>query len=353
MDFLINMALFSAKTLVIVMAILLILTGFIALVSKGKALKAGKLQVKHLNSELDETKQMIEEAIFESLDKKERKQIKKSQKSQKKSERRSNKNCQEKVKNKKKSQNNSQEQSKTDDKRVFVLEFDGDIRASQAENLRKEITALLSIANKTDEVVLKLTSPGGMVHGYGFAAAQLDRIKQHNIPLTIAIDKVAASGGYMMACVADQIIAAPFAIIGSIGAVIQLPNFNKWLKKHDIEFEQLTAGEHKRTLTMFGHNSDKGREKMQEDLETTHALFKNFIRQHRPQVDLTQVATGEHWFGSQAIELQLIDQLATSDDYLYKLKDQAAIYLLSHQQKKSFAQRITEKTSYFLSKITV
>lgn len=345
MDFLFNLALFSSKALIIVIAILLILAGFLALISKGKALKAGKLQIKHLNSELNETKEMIEEAIFESLDKKQRKQIKKTQKSEKKAEKKAEKTSQSK------SEKHAQDQDQN--KRVFVLEFDGDMKASQAENLRKEITALLSIAKSSDEVVVKLASPGGMVHGYGFAAAQLDRIKQHNIPLTIAIDKVAASGGYMMACVADQIIAAPFAIIGSIGAVIQMPNFNKWLKKHDIEFEQLTAGEHKRTLTMFGHNTDKGREKMQEDLETAHTLFKNFIRLHRPQVDLTQVATGEHWFGSQAIDLQLVDQLMTSDDYIYKLKDQASIYHLSHQQKKSIAQKVSEKASLFLSKSAV
>lgn len=345
MDFLFNLALFSSKALVIVIAILLILTGFLALISKGKALKAGKLQIKHLNGELDKTKEMIEEAIFESLDKKQRKQIKKSQKSEKKAEKKAEKTSQSK------SEKHARDQDQN--KRAFVLEFDGDMKASQAENLRKEITALLSIAKSSDEVVVKLASPGGMVHGYGFAAAQLDRIKQHNIPLTIAIDKVAASGGYMMACVADQIIAAPFAIIGSIGAVIQMPNFNKWLKKHDIEFEQLTAGEHKRTLTMFGHNTDKGREKMQEDLETAHTLFKNFIRLHRPQVDLAQVATGEHWFGSQAIDLQLVDQLMTSDDYIYKLKGQAAIYHISHQQKKSIAQKLGEKASLFLTKTTV
>ena len=345
MDFFLNLALFSSKALMIVVATLLILTGFLALISKGKALnKKGKLKITHLNKQLDEAKQEIESAILDTLDKKHRKSIQRHQKAKQKLEKKQVKKI--------KSENRS-EKLPPSKKRIFVLTFEGDIKASQAENLRKEVTALLSIAKPTDEVVLKLTSPGGVVHGYGFAAAQLDRIKQKNIPLTITIDKVAASGGYMMACVADRIVAAPFAIIGSIGAVIQMPNFNKWLKKHDIEFEQLTAGEHKRTLTLFGQNTAKGREKMQEELETAHELFKNFIRMHRPQVDLTQVATGEHWFGTQALNYLLVDELQTSDDYLFSLSKQHDVYQLWYQQKNSTAQRLLKKTTSFLQTYTM
>ena len=108
---------------------------------------------------------------------------------------------------------------------------------------------------------------------YGLAASQMQRIRDKKLKLTVCVDKVAASGGYMMAVVADKIIAAPFAVLGSIGVLAQVPNFHRLLKKHDVDFEMLTAGKYKRTLTMFGENTDKGREKFQEDIEDTHVLF--------------------------------------------------------------------------------
>ncbi len=185
-------------------------------------------------------------------------------------------------------------------KRLYVLNFDGDIRASATDNLREEITAVLNQSTEGDEVLVKVESPGGLVHGYGLAASQLRRIRDAEVPLTIAVDKVAASGGYMMACVADRIIAAPFAVLGSIGVLAQVPNFHRLLKKHDIDFELFTAGEYKRTVTMFGENTEKGREKFTEDLEETHDLFKDFVSENRPQLDIARVATGEVWYGTRS-----------------------------------------------------
>ena len=226
-------------------------------------------------------------------------------------------------------------------KRIYVLNFNGDMRASATENLRQEITAILSIANKDiDEVVLNLESPGGMVHGYGLAASQLARIRQHNLPLTICVDKVAASGGYMMACLANTIIAAPFAIIGSIGVVAQLPNFHRLLDKWDIDYEVLTAGEYKRTLTVFGENTDAGRQKFIADLEDTHSLFKEFVTDYRPQLDIEKVATGEHWYGKQALALNLVDKLMTSDEYLLTASQTADIFAVRFIHKQNFMQKV-------------
>ncbi len=205
--------------------------------------------------------------------------------------------------------------------------------------LREEVTAVLAVATAEDEVLLRLESGGGVVHGYGLAASQLDRLKQQKIPLTVAVDKVAASGGYMMACIADKIIAAPFAIIGSIGVVAQLPNFHKLLKKNHIDVEQFTAGEFKRTVTVFAENTDKGREKFQRELEETHVLFKDFVKQHRPILEIDDVATGEHWFGYQAISLKLVDELKTSDDYLISTMQQRRVYQVKFELKKSIAQK--------------
>ena len=226
-------------------------------------------------------------------------------------------------------------------RRVFVLNFHGDIRASQVENLRQEVSALLTLARPEDEVVARIETGGGVVHGYGLAASQLVRIRERGIPLTICIDKIAASGGYMMACVGERILAAPFAIVGSIGVVSQLPNFNRLLKRHDIDFELQTAGEYKRTLTVFGENTEPARAKHQQDLEEAHQLFKDFIHRYRPQLDLGRVATGEHWFGEPARELGLVDEIKTSDDYLMELSKQALLLELTFRHKEKLGKRIS------------
>ncbi|WP_253658864.1 protease SohB, partial [Vibrio sp. Y53_MX_L15] len=223
---------------------------------------------------------------------------------------------------------------------LFVLDFNGSIDAKEVASLREEITAILAVAREGDEVLLRLESGGGMVHGYGLASSQLDRIKAAGLPLTISVDKVAASGGYMMACVADKIVSAPFAIVGSIGVIAQIPNFNKLLKKHDIEYEQLTAGEYKRTLTMFGENTDKARDKFKQELEETHVLFKDFIRERRPSLDLDKVATGEHWFGTQAKELGLVDDISTSDDIVVAACKDKTVLSVHYVQKKKLADKL-------------
>lgn len=230
--------------------------------------------------------------------------------------------------------------SKQKEKRLFVLDFDGDIKASAVKHLREEISAIISTANKGDEVVLRLESGGGMVHGYGLAAAQLVRLKEAGLTLTVCVDKIAASGGYMMACVADKILAAPFAVVGSIGVVSQMPNFNKWLKKHDIDYEMFTAGEYKRTVTMFGENDDEDRAKYKEELEQTHELFKHFVTTYRPQLDLSKVANGDHWYGKDALKLNLVDELSTSDAYLLKQMEDYQAYALMSRQKPTFAEKL-------------
>lgn len=240
----------------------------------------------------------------------------------------------------KKEEKQALDSTQSSKKKVFVLEFKGDIRASQVTALREEITAVLTVATHEDEIVVLLESAGGVVHGYGLAASQLQRIRNHHINLTIIVDKVAASGGYMMACVANQIIAAPFAIIGSIGVVAQMPNFHRVLQKNEIDYELITAGEYKRTLTLFGENTEKAREKFREEIEETHALFKQFIYQNRPSVDLEKVATGEHWYGVQALDLKLVDKLRTSDDYLYENSKMANIYKVKWATKKTLMERL-------------
>jgi serine protease SohB len=226
-------------------------------------------------------------------------------------------------------------------KRVYVLDFEGDVEAEGVDSLREEITAVLALAECRDEVIVRLESPGGMVHAYGLAASQLQRIKDARVPLTICVDRVAASGGYMMACLADRIVAAPFAIIGSIGVVIQLPNFHKILKKNEVDYEVISAGEYKRTLSTFGEITEKGRAKVQEDVEAIHGIFKQWVKSHRPSVDIDAVATGETWVGMQAQQRYLVDDLSTSDEVLVAVCQDADVYEVSYKIKQSLQERFS------------
>jgi serine protease SohB len=223
--------------------------------------------------------------------------------------------------------------------RLYVLDFKGDLRASAAASLREEVSAVLRVARPNEQVLVRLENSGGTVHEHGFAASQLTRLKQHGLKLVVAVDKVAASGGYLMACVADRLIAAPFAIVGSIGVLAQLPNFHRFLEEKGVEWEQIMAGRFKRTVTMFGKNTDEGRAKLQQEVEDIHELFKSQIREHRPQVDVERVATGEHWYGIRALELKLVDELKTSDDVLLEAAKDHDLYHLTYKRRRHWQER--------------
>jgi len=238
-------------------------------------------------------------------------------------------------------------------RRIFVIDFHGDIKATEVASLREILTGVLMEAGEDDEVLVRLENAGGIVTEHGLAASQLARVRQRKLALTVAVDKVAASGGYLMACVADRIIAAPFAIVGSIGVVAQLPNFHRLLERGGVDFELHTAGEYKRTLTLFGENSDAGRNKLREQLEDTHSLFKNFIQQYRPDVDLNRAATGEYWHGSQALDLGLVDAVKTSDDYLMEASATADIYLVTYSVRKRPVERLLSSVQDTLLKLLV
>lgn len=234
-------------------------------------------------------------------------------------------------------------------KRIFVLDFKGDIRASATTSLREEISAVLGVANDTDRVLLRLENAGGTVHEHGLAASQLLRLRRRKLELLIAVDKVAASGGYLMACVADHLMAAPFAIIGSIGVIAQLPNFHRFLEAKGVDFEQITAGRYKRTLTLFGENTEEGRRKLKGELEDVHVLFKRQIADYRPGVELERVATGEHWYGTQALELKLIDEIRTSDDFLLDAAKDNDLYQVSYKRRRTLVERLLGSVDSFLS----
>ncbi|ELB2051687.1 protease SohB [Vibrio parahaemolyticus] len=329
MEFLLDYGLFLAKIVTVVAAFIVILILVKSVGSKSGAAK-GELEVTNLSEQHKQSIEQLEHYLHDDAF------IKARDKAVKKEEKEKNKSREKEIKQ-------ASKEGSLDSKRephLFVLDFNGSIDAKEVASLREEITAILAVAREGDEVLLRLESGGGMVHGYGLASSQLDRIKAAGLPLTISVDKVAASGGYMMSCVADKIVSAPFAIVGSIGVIAQIPNFNKLLKKHDIEYEQLTAGEYKRTLTMFGENTDKARDKFKQELEETHVLFKDFIRERRPSLELEKVATGEHWFGTHAKELGLVDEISTSDDLVVAACKEKTVLAVHYVQKKKLADKL-------------
>ena len=317
MEFLYEYGLFVAKAITLVLAFVVVVSTIVGVASKQKQGK-GHLEINSISEQLKDVTQYAKEVL---LDKNALKKLAKEQKKEQKS---------------KSKDSSSQEKAP----RLFVIDFKGSMDASEVDHLREEITAILCVAEAQDEVLVKLESGGGVVHGYGLAASQLQRIKAKGLSLTVAVDKVAASGGYMMACVADKLIASQFAYIGSIGVLAQLPNFNKLLKKNDIEFEQHTAGEFKRTLTVFGENNDEGRAKFKEEIEEIHVLFKDFVHSQRPDMDIDKVATGEYWPGVKAKALGLVDDLMTSDDYILSHYPEREIFSVKYSIKKNVAEKL-------------
>ena len=314
--------LFLAETATVVVALLLLLSSLFQMrQQQKKRFGEGEFSISCLNEEYGEQQVHMHQMLN---DEKSHKQwLKKREKAQKEEE--NQKPC------------------------LFVLDFEGDIEASATDALREHINMILQVAGPGDRVMVRLESGGGLVYAYGLAAAQLHRLRAKEIPLTICVDKVAASGGYMMACLANEIIASPFAILGSVGVIGSLPNFHKLLKKHDIDYEEHTAGPYKRSLTMFGENTPEDRRQFEHELAITHELFKNHISAYRPQLDVETIATGETWYGSQAVANHLIDRVGTSDDFILEHLDHYRVYLLTKEEKQSALDNLKERFLGLLS----
>lgn len=330
MEFLAEYGLFLAKAVTVVAAVGIIAALIAAIGQRHQRGGDGHVEVKRLNERYHEFARTLHEATVDpALRKQARKEEAKREKREKKARAKA-----------------ARRQAKDGDDtaaakpRLFVVDFDGDLRASAVDQLREEISVISAELGDSDEVLVRLESGGGLVHSYGLAASQLQRIRDRGASLTVAVDKVAASGGYMMACVGQKVIAAPFAVIGSIGVIAQLPNFHRLLKKNDIDFEMLTAGQYKRTLTLFGENTDAGREKFREELEDTHDLFKEFVSAHREKVDIERVATGEVWYGQRALDVGLVDDLTTSDAYIQARLDSHDAFEVRYVPQKNWQQKL-------------
>lgn len=326
MEFLFEYGLFLAKSLTVLLSFIIVFVVILGSSQRAQQTSKGELEVKNVNEAVKHISQSLTRSMLNPV----------QQKAQEKADKK-------RLKQEKKNRKQQLKDDQGISARVFVLEFNGDVQASGVDALREEVSAVLSVAREEDEVIVKLESPGGVVHGYGLAASQLQRIKAKSITLTVAVDKVAASGGYMMACIADKIIAAPFALLGSIGVVAQIPNFHRFLKSKEVDVEVLTAGDYKRTLTLFGENTEKGRQKFLEELEDVHALFKEFVSENRPQVQIEQVSTGEAWYGKRALEVMLVDELMTSDEYIVNKCETCDVFSVQFKETLNRWQKILKK----------
>ena len=328
LEFLFDYGLFLAKALTLLAVLVLLLLIISGVTQRHRENESGHIEVKNVNETIDNLSFSLKQLVLKPHQRK--REQKENRKRKKKEKRAENKDANSDV---------------NDRNRVFVIDFLGDIHASGVKSLREEVTAILSVARDIDEVLIRLESPGGIVHGYGLAASQLRRITNQGLNLTVAVDKVAASGGYMMACIGNRIIAAPFALLGSIGVVAQMPNFHRFLKNRDVDVEVLTAGKHKRTLTVFGENTDKGREKFVQELEDVHTLFKEFVSDNRPQVNIDAVSTGEAWYGTRAIQNDLVDELMTSDEFITNKCKDSDVFLVKYVLHKGKIDRLMERFS--------
>jgi len=322
MEFLSEYGLFLLKAMTIVIAIVIVMAAGAA---AGRKATQDHLEVENLNKKYRKTAAALRSAVMKKDERK--KQAKRDKKQQKAEEKRGSR------------------------PRSFVIDFKGDLKASAVSSLREEVSAVLDVATPDDEVIVRLENPGGIVHEHGLAASQLARVREHDIPLVVCVDKVAASGGYLMACVASKIYAAPFAILGSIGVLAQLPNFNRLLDSHGIDFEQISAGKYKRTVTMFGKNTDEDRAKLKEELEDVHTLFKAAVGRYRTELDLEAIATGEHWYGTRALELGLADEILTSDELLLQRASERDLYHVSYKIKQPLQKRIMSNIDGTLEKV--
>ena len=323
-EFFAEYGLFVLKTVTIVAAFVVII-GTAAAAGKKASHQEG-LEIESLNRKYQELASALKQAVMKKADwKKEAKAEKERDKAEAKSD-----------------------ETKP---RAYVVDFKGDLKATAVPSLREEVSAILEVAQPEDQVIVRLENYGGVVHEHGLAASQLVRIRDREIPLTVVVDKVAASGGYLMACVANKIVAAPFAILGSIGVIAQIPNFNRLMDSHGIDFEMVTAGRHKRNVTMFGVNTDEDRAKLKEELEDVHTLFKGAVGKYRPELDLDKVTTGEHWYGTRAVEHGLADEISTSDELLANLAKNHELYRIAWKIKQPLQKRLMANVDSALEKV--
>lgn len=174
-------------------------------------------------------------------------------------------------------------------------------------------------ADRAEAVALMINSPGGSATQSALVA---DRIRglaaEHDVPVLAFCEDVAASGGYWLACAADEIYAHPTSLVGSIGVVSGGFGLTGLIERHGIERRLHTAGENKARLDPFQPEKAEDVEWLLGMQGELHELFIEWVRARRGDAlrESSDLFTGEVWTGRRAKELGLVDDLGTARDVL-------------------------------------
>ncbi len=220
--------------------------------------------------------------------------------------------------------------------RLAVLRFQGlrDLNASGDQRLSEAIDEVLVNRDHFEEAVVIIDSPGGTTHGYGHAYALLERLSASGLKVTACIDRIGASGGYLMALPADRILAGPFAIVGSVGVVAGIPNVKRLLEEKGVSYRLFVAGDKKRVVHFADDDGPEVREYMDEKLAGIHTQFLQAVEKHRgDRVKLDEVRSGDHWSAEESVEkgLGLVDELQTSAEYLLERNREVALVMIERR----------------------
>lgn len=214
-----------------------------------------------------------------------------------------------------------------------VLRFEGDTMATGRQDFARMVDEVLHNKERIQRVIVVVNSPGGGVSVYGQMFAGMERMRNAGVDVTACVDTYAASGGYLMSVPAQRIIAAPFAMVGSIGVVSEFMNFNKLLRRLGVEPMTITAGELKRTVTPLSEVTEENKAAYKAQLEAIHRQFIAVVKKYR-EVDADRVCTGNHWTAAESVELKLnlVDGLATSQEYLFEANQTEDLVTISKLQ---------------------
>jgi len=163
---------------------------------------------------------------------------------------------------------------------------------------------------KPAAVALQINSPGGSPAQSSLIASRIRRLSEEkDIPVFAFVEDVAASGGYWLACAADEIYVDPSSIVGSIGVISAGFGFTDLIAKHGVERRVHTAGESKSMIDPFKPEQPKDVARLNNLLEDIHALFIDYVKSRRGAklADNPNLYTGEVFIGQKGIDQGLAD----------------------------------------------
>jgi signal peptide peptidase SppA len=187
----------------------------------------------------------------------------------------------------------------------------------------ESVAPLLAKAFKTrgaKAVALSINSPGGSPVQSALIAQRIRLLARENeVPVIAFVEDVAASGGYWLACAADEIVADPASIVGSIGVISSGFGFHELISRYGIQRRVHTSGESKSMLDPFQPEKPEDVERLKRLQNEIHDGFKGWVRERRAarlKGDEAMLFTGEFWTAKRGLEFGLVDSLGELRDTL-------------------------------------